>query len=43
VNKTATSTAQLAKCILLHVYSHRTDSSQLHKNKQNLQIAYLTS
>jgi len=27
VNKTAASTAQLAKCILLHVYSRTTASS----------------
>jgi len=36
VNKTAASTAQLAKCILLHAYSRTTASFQLHENKQNL-------
>jgi len=43
VNKTAASAAQLAKCILLHAYSHTTASSQLHENKQKLHTAYLTS
>jgi len=28
---------------LLHAYSLTTDNSQLHENKQKLQIAYLTS
>jgi len=36
VNKTAASTAQLAKCISLHSYSHTTASSQLRENKQKL-------
>jgi len=40
VNKTAASTAQLAKCILLHVQSCTTASSQLRENKQKLHIAY---
>jgi len=34
VNKTAASTAQLAKCILLHAYSRTTASSQLCENKK---------
>jgi len=42
MNKTAASAAQLAKCIFLHAYSHRTASSQLRENKQKF-IAYLTS
>jgi len=40
VNKTATSVAQLAKCILLHAYSRKTASSQLHENKQKLHAAF---
>jgi len=40
VNKTATSAAQLAKCILLYVYSRTTASSQLHKKKQKLHPAF---
>jgi len=40
VNKTAASAAPLAKCILLHVYSRTTASTQLCKNKQKLHIAY---
>jgi len=40
VNKTAASAAQLAKCILLHVYSCTTACSQLRKNRQKLHIAY---
>jgi len=40
VNKAAASAAQLAKCNLLHASAC---SSQLHKNKQKLHIAYLTS
>jgi len=36
VNKTAASAAQLAKCILLHVYSRTTVSSHLRENKQKL-------
>jgi len=40
VNKTATSSAQLAKCILLHAYSRTTASTQLHVIKQKLHIAY---
>jgi len=36
VNKTAASTAQLAKCILLHAYSRTTASFQLRENKQIL-------
>jgi len=36
MNNTATSTAQLAKSILLHAYSRTTDSSQLRENKQKL-------
>jgi len=48
VNKTltATSAAQLAKCVLLHAYSRsRTTAvnSQLRENKRKLHIAYLTS
>jgi len=42
VNKTAVSATQLAKCILLHTYSHTTASSQLRENKQKLH-SYLTS
>jgi len=42
VNKTVASAAQLAKCILLHVYSRTTASSHLRENKQNFK-AYLTS
>jgi len=38
VNKTAASTAQLAKCILLHAYSRTTASTQLCENKQILHI-----
>jgi len=36
VSKTATSAAQLAKCILLQAYSRTTASSQLRENKQKL-------
>jgi len=36
VNKAAASAAQLAKCILLHAYSHTTASAQLRENKQIL-------
>jgi len=36
VNKTTASAAQLAKCILLHAYSHTTTSFQLRENKQKL-------
>jgi len=43
VNKTAASVARLAKCILLHASARTTASSQLHENKQQLHIAYLTS
>jgi len=43
VKKTATSAAQLAKCILLHAYSRTTASSQLRVNTQKLHIAYLTN
>jgi len=42
VNKTAASDAQLAKCILLHVYSRTTASFQLLENKQKLH-SFLTS
>jgi len=41
VSKTAASAAQLAKCILLHAYSHTTASSQLRENKLKLHVAYL--
>jgi len=34
VNKTAASAAQLAKCILLHAYSHTTTSFQMRDNTQ---------
>jgi len=34
MDKTAASAAQLAKCVLLHVYSRTTASSQQRKNKQ---------
>jgi len=40
VNKTVASVAQLAKCILLHVYLRTTASSQLRENKQKLHVAY---
>jgi len=43
VNKTAASTAQLAKYILLHAYLGATAISQLRENKQKLHIAYLTN
>jgi len=33
VNKAAASATQLAKCILLHVYSRTTASSQLYQHK----------
>jgi len=33
-NKTAASTAQFPKCMLLHAYSHTTASFQLRENKQ---------
>jgi len=36
MNKTAASSAQLAKCILLHAYSRTTASSQLREHKQKL-------
>jgi len=36
VNKTATSAAQLAKCILLRTYLRTTASSQLRENIQKL-------
>jgi len=35
-NKATANAAQLAKCILLHVYSRTTASSQLRENKQKL-------
>jgi len=34
VNKTTAFPAQLAKCILLHAYSHTTANFQLRENKQ---------
>jgi len=40
VNKTATSAAQSAKCILLHAYSRLTSSFQLRENKQKLYTAF---
>jgi len=40
VNKTAASAAQLAKCILLHAYSHTTASSELRENKQKLHCLF---
>jgi len=43
VNKTAASTTQLAKCILLYAYSRTTASFQLSEHKQKLHLAYLTS
>jgi len=43
VNKTVESAKQVAECILLHSYSCTNCSSQLHKHKQKLHIAYLTS
>jgi len=36
VNKTAASTAQLAKSIMLHAYLSTTASTQLRENKQKL-------
>jgi len=43
VNKTAASSAQLAKCILIHAYSRTTAGSQLRENKQILySLQYLT-
>jgi len=41
VNKTAASSAQFAKCILLHAYSRTTTGSQLREHKQKLHIVYL--
>jgi len=40
VNKTTACAAQFAKCIFLHVYSHTTASSQLHKRNKTF-ITYL--
>jgi len=40
MDKTAASATQSAKCILLHVYSRTTASSQLRENKQRLHIAF---
>jgi len=40
VNKTATSAAQLAKCILLHAYSRTTASSQLPAREQKLHAGF---
>jgi len=41
VYKTAASAAQLAKCILLHVYSRTTASSQLRESKQKLHSLFV--
>jgi len=45
LKKSAVSATQLAKCILLHPYSHtmQLPESQLHEHKQNLHAANLTS
>jgi len=41
MNKTAASTAQLAKCILLYASARTTASSQLCENKQKLRLKIL--
>jgi len=43
VNKTAAGAVQFTKCVLIHAYSRTNANFQLCKNKQKLQIAYLTS
>jgi len=43
VNKTATSASKLARCILIHAYTHvQLASSRMREKKRNF-MAYLTS